>query len=125
MTDITKLTEQLNSDSLIANFSDDKILMQEAAPVFEATERRPIYVYCNTYKNARQLTRFGELSYTSQKAHYSLLYINEAEIAETVKQIKALKFVKRVKVGHMKDLAPDFSAAFSETSEEMKQLLAD
>lgn len=83
--------------------------------------RLPVYVYCTSFKGTRQLSRYGDVGYVSQKGHFTLLYVNEAELEEKVEQLNALKFVKKVSVSHMKDLDSNFSEAFAKTNLEIKQ----
>ncbi|MFC4653381.1 YlbG family protein [Lactococcus nasutitermitis] len=87
----------------------------------EVPERIPIYVYSNSHKGSRQLTRFGDVNYTSQKAHYSVLYINQENLEATLEELKKLKFVKKIRVGHIKELNKNFSEAFAQTNSEVKQ----
>ena len=91
----------------------------------EMQGRIALFVYCNSYKGNRQLSHYGDLGYTSRKAHYSLLYVNEEDVSETIKKLKALKFVKRVRPSHLKDLNQNFSEAFAETNEVIKGQLVD
>ena len=46
--------------------------------------------------------------------------MNEEDVSETIKKLKALKFVKRVRPSHLKDLNQNFSEAFAETNEVIK-----
>lgn len=92
----------------------------KAVRPLEKQGRIALFVYCNSYKGNRQLSHYGDLGYTSRKAHYSLLYVNEEEVSETIKKLKALKFVKRVRPSHLKDLNQNFSEAFAETNEVIK-----
>ncbi|EKF51051.1 YlbG family protein [Lactococcus garvieae] len=92
---------------------------REVRPL-DKQSRVALFVYCNSYKGNRQLGHYGDLSYTSRKAHYSLLYVNEEEAETTIKKLKELKFVKRVRRGHLNDLNKNFSEAFAETNAEIK-----
>lgn len=86
----------------------------------QVPERTAVYVYCNSYKGTRQLTRFGEVAYTSQKAHYSLIYMDTEKLSELVPQLEELKFVKKVRIGRVKELNKNFSDAFIQTNLEIK-----
>ncbi|RZI49750.1 DUF2129 domain-containing protein [Lactococcus kimchii] len=101
---------------------DDIMDKKEIRPL-EVPERVAIYVYCHSYKGARQLARFGDVIYTSSKSHYSLLYVEDNEVAELVKKLEELKFVKKVRVGRLKALNQDFSGAFAKTNLEVKEAL--
>ena len=87
----------------------------------EVPTRLPIYVYCTSYKGTRQLMRYGDVGYSSQKSYFTLLYVSEEKLEETLKQLNALKFVKKVRIGHLKDLSANFSESFSETNREVKE----
>jgi len=89
----------------------------------EVPGRIAIYVYCNSYKGTRQLARFGDVAYTSQKAHYSLLYVDEEQLSELLPKLEELKFVKKVRVGHLKEMNKNFSEAFLLTNQEVKKEL--
>lgn len=86
-------------------------------------KRSALFVYCNSYKGNRQLNRYGDLGYTSRKAHYSLLYVNEEDVAETIKKLNELKFVKKIRHSHLQELNTNFSEAFAETNEEIRRQL--
>ncbi len=61
--------------------------------------------------------------YTSQKSNYSLLYTDQEDLPDLLKKLKTLKFVKRVRVGHLKELDKNFSEAFAQTNLEVKEAL--
>lgn len=99
---------------------DDTIKNSEIRPL-DVQGRTPLYVYCTSYKGSRQLMRYGDVGYSSQKAHYTLLYVNEEQVEDTLKQLNNLKFVKEIKVGCLKNLTDNFSEAFIETNRELKE----
>lgn len=103
MTDIIKMTEKTEIRPLVV------------------PGRLPVYVYCTSYKGTRQLTRYGDVGYSSQKSHFTLLYVDEEKLDETLEQLNGLKFVKKVRVGHLKSLSSNFSEAFAQTNLEVKQ----
>jgi len=98
----------------------ESIETKEIRPLF-IKERVAVYVYCYSHKGTRQLSRFGEIAYSSQKSHYSLLYVNQEELSDLVKKLEDLKFVKKVRVGHIKELNQNFSEAFNQTNLEVKE----
>lgn len=67
---------------------------KEIRPLY-IRERVAVYVYCYSYKGTRQLSRFGDIVYSSQKSHYSLLYVNNDEVADLLNKLKELRFVKK------------------------------
>lgn len=100
----------------------ENIEKKEIRP-FYIRERVAVYVYCYSYKGTRQLSRFGDIVYSSQKSHYSLLYVNNDEVADLLNKLKELRFVKKVRVGHIKELDQNFSEAFIQTNLEVKEEL--
>ena len=96
-------------------------LEKEAIPPLEIVGRTAIYVFYSSYKYVRQLSRFGDLGYSSKKARYALLYVDTATLEAVVPQLMALHFVKSVKVSEFDHLNRDFSSAFQETVREAQQ----
>ncbi len=72
------------------------------------------------YKYVSQLSRFGDLGYSSKKARYALLYVDTATLETVVPKLMDLHFVKAVKVSEFDHLDMDFSSAFQETIQEAK-----
>lgn len=93
---------------------------KEIRPLF-IKERIAVYVYCYSYKGTRQLSKFGDVVYTSQKSNYCLLYVNEENLSDLLSKLKDLKFVKKVRVGHIKELDQNFSEAFAQTNLAVKE----
>ncbi|GFH41185.1 UPF0298 protein YdgE [Lactococcus insecticola] len=81
----------------------------------EIIGRTAVYVFYSSYKHVRQLTRFGNLAYSSKKARYALLYVNTDELEQILPALDKLHFVKQVKVSELDNLNLDFAAAFQET----------
>ncbi|MFZ2577708.1 DUF2129 domain-containing protein [Lactococcus hircilactis] len=95
-------------------------LQKQEIRSLEISGRVPLYVYCSSYKGTRQLSRYGDTGYVSTKLHFTLIYVNESEADEKIEQIQALKFVKKVERGHLKELNQNFSEAFLKTNLEIK-----
>ena len=91
-----------------------------AIPPLDIVGRTAIYVFYSSYKYVRQLSRFGDLSYSSKKARYALLYVDTAMLDGVVPKLMDLHFVKSVKVSEFDQLNRDFSSAFQETIKEVK-----
>ncbi|WFR76791.1 YlbG family protein [Lactococcus lactis] len=98
----------------------ESIREKEIRPLF-IKERIAVYVYCYSYKGTRQLSKFGDVVYTSQKSNYSLLYVNNENLSDLLSKLKDLKFVKKVRVGHIKELDQNFSEAFAQTNLAVKE----
>ncbi|WP_054639121.1 YlbG family protein [Lactococcus fujiensis] len=86
----------------------------------EVPGRVPIYVYCTSFKGTRQLSRYGDVGYVSQKGHFTLVYVDEKELEDKIEQLNQLKFVRKVMPGHMKELSTNFQETFAETNLEIK-----
>ncbi|MCM6845945.1 YlbG family protein [Lactococcus lactis] len=98
----------------------ESIEKKEIRPLF-IKGRIAVYVYCYSYKGTRQLSKFGDVVYTSQKSNYSLLYVNNENLSDLLSKLKDLKFVKKVRVGHIKELDQNFSEAFAQTNLAVKE----
>ncbi|MDR0297957.1 MAG: DUF2129 domain-containing protein [Streptococcaceae bacterium] len=87
---------------------------------FEMIGRRPIYVYLKTMRQARNLTKFGDVIYTSKVDKFVCLYARAVEISKLQETLAAQNYVTDVKIGGVAELSDDFAAAFSETNEAIK-----
>jgi uncharacterized protein YlbG (UPF0298 family) len=96
-------------------------LEKAVVPPLDIVGRTAIYVFYSSYKYVRQLSRFGDLVYSSKKARYALLYVDTASLEEVVAKLNTLNFVKEIKVSELDDLNRDFSSAFQETVKEVKE----
>lgn len=85
----------------------ESIEKKEIRPLF-IKERIAVYVYCYSYKGTRQLSKFGDVVYTSQKSNYSLLYVNNENLSDLLSKLKDLKFVKRYVWVILKNLTKTF-----------------
>jgi uncharacterized protein YlbG (UPF0298 family) len=88
----------------------------------EITGRTAVYVYYSSYKHVRQLTRLGDLVYSSKKARYVLLYVDTSSLDMIISKLKALHFVKEIKVSAFDHLDLNFSSAFQKTVDEAKAI---
>lgn len=95
-------------------------LEKTAIPSLDIVGRTAIYVFYSSYKYVRQLSRFGDLGYSSKKARYAVLYVDTATLETVVPKLMDLHFVKAVKVSEFDHLDMDFSSAFQETIQEAK-----
>ena len=71
---------------------------------FEVTQRRSIIVHLKNVREARQLRRFGVVSYISEKMKYAGIYMNEADVATKSSLIERLGFVSSVELSHWPDV---------------------
>lgn len=71
---------------------------------FEVTQRRSVIVHLKNVRQARQLRRFGVVSYISEKMKYAVIYMNEADVATKSALIERLGFVSSVELSHCPDV---------------------
>ncbi|TVV19256.1 DUF2129 domain-containing protein [Weissella cibaria] len=71
---------------------------------FEVTQRRSVIVHLKNVRQARQLRRFGVVSYISEKMKYAVIYMNEADVATKSALIGRLGFVSSVELSHWPDV---------------------
>lgn len=71
---------------------------------FEVTQRRSVIVHLKNVRQARQLRRFGVVSYISEKMKYAVIYMNEADVATKYALIERLGFVSSVELSHWPDV---------------------
>lgn len=71
---------------------------------FEVTQRRSVIVHLKNVRQARQLRRFGVVSYISEKMKYAVIYMNEADFTTKSALIERLGFVSSVELSHWPDV---------------------
>ncbi|WP_386119712.1 YlbG family protein [Weissella cibaria] len=71
---------------------------------FEVTQRRSVIVHLKNVRQARQLRRFGVVSYISERMKYAVIYMNEADVATKSALIERLGFVSSVELSHWPDV---------------------
>ena len=71
--------------------------MQMPDEQFELVPRRGLAVYISN----------GRVHYVSKRAHYAIIYVDEAQVAETIERLEKLHNVKRVVPSALPDLDPD------------------
>ena len=67
--------------------------------MFELTERQGLVV--------RVLRHYGRIQYVSKHFHYVMMYVNHAQVAKVLPEIKQLRNVKRVELSPWQTLDPD------------------
>lgn len=72
-------------------------------------KRVGLVVWVNDIKQARNLERIGSVHYISKRLNYVLIYVNESDLADKVKYLDKLHFVKRVERSHRAELNAMFS----------------
>lgn len=101
------------------------------------SQRLSIIVYLNSVSNQYKLRHYGDIVYFSKKFGYCILYVNQNEIDQVIRNLNALDFVDRVERSkwdqidlssdhiekQISDLAVQAEKKLQETQEDMEQLL--
>lgn len=72
--------------------------------------RRSLIVYFYSMKQINTLRRYGSLQYVSRKMKYAVLYVDDNNIEDTMKNVDKLHFVRSV----VKSYRPDVEMNFAE-----------
>ena len=101
------------------------------------SQRLSIIVYLNSVSNQYKLRHYGDIVYFSKKLGYCILYVNQNEIDQVIRNLTALDFVDRVERSkwdqidlssdhiekQITDLAADAERKLQERQENTEQLL--
>ena len=101
------------------------------------SQRLSIIVYLNSVSNQYKLRHYGDIVYFSKKFGYCILYVNQNEIDQVMRNLTALDFVDRVERSkwdqidlssdhieqQITDLAADAERKLQERQENTEQLL--
>jgi len=71
-------------------------------------KRIGIYIYFKQNKFIRQLKRHGHLIYVNKDKKYLLLYINESDVSQTMKELNKLKYVSDVIVSQYPNIKREY-----------------
>ncbi|MGM8214357.1 YlbG family protein [Bacillaceae bacterium W0354] len=82
------------------------------------TKRQGIIIWLRHSKYARRLRRYGHLIYTSKKQKYSLIYVDQDEIENTVEQLQRLNFVRKVEVSYKPSIETVYQTKVHEKEKE-------
>lgn len=72
-------------------------------------KRAGLIIWVNDTKAAKNLERFGNLQYISQRMKYVLLYVNQEEVKGKTSYIEKLHFVKKVERSYRSEIRMDFN----------------
>ena len=72
-------------------------------------KRIGIYIYFKQNKFIRQLKRYGHLIYVNKDKKYLLLYIDESDVSQTIKELEKLKYVSDVIVSQYPNIKREYS----------------
>lgn len=73
--------------------------------------RRGLIVWVYSLRNLTQLSRWGEIYYTSKRMNYVAMYVNEQDIERTIEKINRLHFVRSVEKSYLPDIDMTFEHA--------------
>ena len=80
-------------------------------------KRIGIYIYFKQNKFIRQLKRYGHLIYVNKDKKYLLLYINESDVSQTMKELNKLKYVSDVIVSQYPNIKREYERERHETKD--------
>lgn len=89
--------------------------------MFKKTERQAMYVWLYSMKWKRKLQHYGTIYYTSPKMKYVMIYVNSSRIAEVKKELTSKKYVKRISLGHRKELDEHYEMKIPEKDTESEE----
>lgn len=82
--------------------------MQEEILQFIKEKRRGLIVYLYYNRDVKRLEKLGYVLYHSKQHRYVQLYVNELKVTEIHQQLMKEKYIKEVKICHLKDLDQNF-----------------
>lgn len=62
--------------------------------MFEKQKRIGLVVYLYYNRDARKVYKYGDVYYHSKKGRYLVMYVNQNDLEEKMKELQKLKFVK-------------------------------
>lgn len=62
--------------------------------MFEKQKRVGLVVYLYYNRDARKVHKYGDVYYHSKKGRYLVMYVNQNDLEEKMKELQKLKFVK-------------------------------
>lgn len=72
-------------------------------------KRSGLIVWVNDIKNAKNIEKFGNVLYSSKRLNYVVIYVNESEVEEKIKQLEKLQIVKKVERSYRNEINTTFS----------------
>ncbi|MGT2832590.1 DUF2129 domain-containing protein [Streptococcus halotolerans] len=74
----------------------------------EIKERMSLAVYLYYNRDARKLSKFGDIFYHSKRFKYVMIYIDKEQEEDIVSTLKTMKYVKKVKPSALDDIDMNF-----------------
>lgn len=76
---------------------------------FEITKRQGIIIWVYTLRQLKNLRRFGYIHYVSNRQKYIVMYVNQNEVQDKMKQLNSLHYVRKVEISYRPDIDMTFS----------------
>lgn len=76
--------------------------------MFEKNERVGLAVYLYYNRDARKLSKYGDIIYHSRRFRYLVLYLDKSKAEETLAELSEMKFVKEAILSSLADINRDF-----------------
>lgn len=76
--------------------------------MFEKNERVGLAVYLYYNRDARKLSKYGDIIYHSRRFRYLVLYLDKSKAEETLAELSEMKFVKEAILSPLADINRDF-----------------
>lgn len=74
----------------------------------EINERIGLAVYLYYNRDARKVSKLGDVCYHSRRLKYLILYVDKEKEEDVVASLKAMKYVKRVKPSALSEIDMNF-----------------
>lgn len=80
---------------------------------FEITKRQGIVIWVYTLRQLKNLRRFGYIHYVSNRLKYIVMYVDQNEVEDKIKQLNGLHYVRKVEISYRPDIDMTFSDSLS------------
>lgn len=80
---------------------------------FEITKRQGIIIWVYTLRQLKNLRRFGYIHYVSNRLKYIVMYVDQNEVEDKIKQLNGLHYVRKVEISYRPDIDMTFSDSLS------------
>lgn len=80
---------------------------------FEITKRQGIIIWVYTLRQLKNLRRFGYIHYVSNRLKYIVMYVDQEQIEDKMKQLNSLHYVRKVEISYRPDVDMTFSDSLS------------
>lgn len=91
--------------------------------MYSKQDRIGIVVYLYYNRDARKVTKFGDLYYHSKRSRYLVLYVNKEDAESKIQEIEKFKFIKEVKLSAFDDINHEFVGNLHRKEEEKSKIV--